>query len=299
MRAKKQVVSESSECFTVKHSDIPNEAWTTKKLTVFAQKQIEQISIHEKKVAIHVRRLGHALTILRDPKRGSYRKLLKTLGVSVATAWRATELFRRTESEEQVANLGITEAYIKYGIIRRSPDEEGNEEQQQGKKKKAATGAKVGKKGRKVAADEPEPDVDEEEEEEEEEEPDARNLFEEAAEQKGWNEQQQIDLLLDFWDDVKLIVLKHGLDDDGETDVMREFLAELDAQSPPAAVPTAPPSPEAPDSLLVVLTQMSSRLDLLTEEINVVNWEKESRSDYRSILDDIIFTARQIKQEVR
>jgi hypothetical protein len=294
--------NKTNEPFTVKSSSVPNEAWTTDKLTAFAQKQIEQMATYEKKVAVHVRRLGHALKILRDPKRGSYTKRLKSLRISVPTAWRATELFRRTKSEEEVAGLGITEAYIKYGIVRRSPEQEGDEKSPQKKGKAAPKTAKEkgGKEVAKAAAHDHE-DTEEAErasqtsdvaqEEDGTEEPDAAELFEQAAKEKGWSEQQQIEMLLKFWEEESLGLLMAGVEDIEE---MREFLTGLDAPTPPAA----PPPPEDLNSPLVVLTKISSRLDMLGDEIKSVDWTKQSKDDYRCLLEDIILTAQQIREEV-
>lgn len=111
--------------FTVK--GMPTAEWAVDKLTKYAKQQAEHIAALGKKVAIHTFRLGAALAEAKKKpelrRHGAWGKFLKSVGISGATAWRAEELFKLARSEENVAGLEITEAYIKFGIMRQKGGE--------------------------------------------------------------------------------------------------------------------------------------------------------------------------------
>jgi len=121
VKTKKPVTTKSpnggKKPFSVK--GLPTPSWTEKQLVEGARFQWKELQAAEKKAAVHVFRLGAALILLKSSlkKRRSWGKFLKDLHISEATAWRATELFMRAKTEDQVAFLTITEAYEKFGII--------------------------------------------------------------------------------------------------------------------------------------------------------------------------------------
>jgi len=130
--------------------ELPDPSWSQDQLVEGARYQWRQIQAAEKKVAVHVFRLGAALAILKPSlkKRRGWGKFIKGLHLSEATAWRAMELFTRAKTENQVASLPITEAYEQFGIIQATipadDDDVGNNAAETGGKKKAA--ANKGKK---------------------------------------------------------------------------------------------------------------------------------------------------------
>ncbi|MGA2256070.1 MAG: hypothetical protein ABSG53_15595 [Thermoguttaceae bacterium] len=109
---------EKSKSFTLKDFDeTPDESWSETELNTYAKHHHNQFRHHDKKAAIHVRRLGAALVQLRPNfDYGQWEPALKKLGISVTTAWRAMKLFE-SATEEQVAKLKIVAAYEKYGLF--------------------------------------------------------------------------------------------------------------------------------------------------------------------------------------
>ncbi len=98
---------------------LPHASLSEKQLVQCARYQRKELLAAEKKAAVHVYRLGVALAILKPnlKKRRQWAKFLNDLGIAEATAWRATELYRRAEREEKVALFTITEAYLHFGIV--------------------------------------------------------------------------------------------------------------------------------------------------------------------------------------
>lgn len=132
---------------------LPTPYWSQKQLVEAARYQWGQLQAAEKKAAVHVFRLGAALVLLKPSlkKQRRWAKFLKDLHISEATAWRATELFTRAKTEEQVAFLTITEAYEKFGIIAQPQipadnDDDGKNAAETGGKMKAAPKNVKGKK---------------------------------------------------------------------------------------------------------------------------------------------------------
>jgi hypothetical protein len=111
-----------AESFSVKDfdNDLPRRTWTDEELIAYAKHQAEQIRSLKRKLAVHVRRMGRALSLYRDRHldHGDWQGFLASQGISGPSAWRAIQLYKRTKTETDVSDLGITEAYLKYGILR-------------------------------------------------------------------------------------------------------------------------------------------------------------------------------------
>ena len=116
-----------AKSFTVKDfdTDMPDDSWSDEELMDYAKHQAEQIQTLKRTVAIHVYRLGMALSFYRERHldHGDWEGFLKNQGLSVPTAWRAVQLFKRAKSEAEVVDLGITEAYIHFKILQKAKKE--------------------------------------------------------------------------------------------------------------------------------------------------------------------------------
>jgi hypothetical protein len=147
-----------SKSFTVKDlASPPDPTWTIDQLNDYERHHYEQFIMLGKRKAVHLYRLGEALMIAKGKcEHGEWGKYLKSLGISEATASRARALVKLATSIEAVTELGITEAYIEYGILK-SNDAESDEDAISGKKetakkntasrKKRKTQPKVAKNG--------------------------------------------------------------------------------------------------------------------------------------------------------
>lgn len=137
----------NAKSFTVKDfdTDMPDDSWSDEELMDYAKHQAEQIQTLKRTVAIHVYRLGMALSFYRERHldHGDWEGFLKSQGLSVPTAWRAVQLFKRAKSEAEVVDLGITEAYIHFKILQKAKKEKPEAEQPKaGEETKAAAGAR-------------------------------------------------------------------------------------------------------------------------------------------------------------
>ncbi|MDY0168580.1 MAG: hypothetical protein RBS80_18670 [Thermoguttaceae bacterium] len=119
------------ESFTLKDFDreLPDDSWEAVDLVGYAKHQVSLIQVLQRTMAVHVYRLGMALSLYRRHYlgHGDWQTFLKEQGLSGPTAWRAMQLAERADSEEKVAGLGITEAYLQYGILRTAAKDGGKE----------------------------------------------------------------------------------------------------------------------------------------------------------------------------
>ena len=105
--------------------EVPDETWDADRLGEFAHGEEKTIRLWDKRLAVHVHRLGHALCIAKkkveEGKWKSSKKwgdFLKRYKISTTSDWRARGLFDATGGDEKkVAGLGITKAYRKYDLL--------------------------------------------------------------------------------------------------------------------------------------------------------------------------------------
>jgi hypothetical protein len=283
---------------------LPTPSWTERQLVEGARFQCSEMQAAERKAAVHVFRLGAALIILKPlmKKRRSWGKFLKDLHLSEATAWRATELFARAKTEDQVALLPITDAYEKFGIIQTEMPKDDDGDPKKGKgaetggKKKSVSKKSTAKKVKakktlpKDAKDAADKDAQEEEyekveQDEEDDDFDSGELFEEVAKRNGWDFQKQVQTMVDYWGTDALGTLLMDVADAAD---FKEFLTEQETLSPP----------KEPNSPLSVLVMLGNRLNLLASEIKAVDWAKESAADYLERLDQLMAAVEELRKAV-
>ena len=116
--------------FTVKSDDeeVPDETWQAEALGEYAKVKQEYILSLDKRMAIHVWRLGKALSLAKEKvEKGEWKgstnwcDFLKRYKVSIASDWRARELHARCPEEKKAKGMGITEAYRKFGLLKDEP----------------------------------------------------------------------------------------------------------------------------------------------------------------------------------
>jgi hypothetical protein len=288
----------------------PDESWDADQLGKYAHTQNEQIIMGERKSAIHAYRLGQALICAKKKtEHGQWQGFLKKYGISPATWIRAKQLVERA-TDARLLKLGLTEAYIEFGILTQPEIPKDNAEGDHAKnnaaetshKKKAVTKkpetAKQARRKRAAAKKSEDEtadgkrldpaDKDEQEEEaygevgqdEDDEDFGCGKLFKEAAKRNGWDQQRQIQLLVDFrGQDIHDALLW-----DAHKEKMKDFLAEQEKLPPP----------KEPHSPLAVLVMLRNRLDYVVEDIKAVDWKKESSEDYHKLLD----TIRQLVEQI-
>ena len=292
--------------FTVK--GLPDPSWTEKQLAEAARYQWGEIQIGEKKLAIHVFRLGAALNLLKPSlkKKRQWEKFLKEMGLSTASAWRAMELCQRAKTEDQVIGLSITESYLTFGILSQ-PKVPNDDDEQNGtaggkKGRKKTIGAKTPKprttnaqnapvkKAKKTVTNSPKDNEqgatgDIEQPDEEDEPFDAWAVLDEFATRSRWDKQRQAQIMVDYWgpDVLEMLIRDVGYEAD-----LREFLAEQEKM---------PPTKES-NSPLGVLVMLRNRINLMVSEVKAVDWAKESASDYRQRLDEIAAAVEQLRKGV-
>ena len=302
--AKKPVATKSlnggKKPFSVKGLSAPS--FTQKQLIECARYQWGQLQAAEKKAAVHVFRLGAALALLKPSlkKQRRWGKVLKDLHIAEATAWRATELFTRAKTEDQVALLTITEAYLAFGILGQleiPADEDGGEDNaaEMGHKKKVVAKKAVAKKKKpqpKDVADKGSTNNDEQvgkyeevgqpNDEDEDDDFDSGELFDEVAKRNGWDAQRQVQAMVDYWSTDALGTLLMDVADEAD---FKDFLTQQE-KLPPLKEPMTP---------LAVLVMLRNRLEYVVEDVKAIDWKEESSEDYRKLLDAI----RQLVEQIR
>jgi hypothetical protein len=105
--------------------EVPDETWNPESLGEYAKVEEEWIGKFHKQMAIHVWRLGKALTIAKGKvKAGEWKSsknwcdFLKRYKVSVSSDWRAQELYSRCPDEKPLAGMSITKAYQTLGLLK-------------------------------------------------------------------------------------------------------------------------------------------------------------------------------------
>ena len=95
----------------------PDKAWTPNKLGQYAAEQNEQLKLVNRRLAIHVYRLGQALILAKaKTKHGKWGGFLRKYRISHATWIRAKQLAERA-TEADLRKVGLTESYVKFGIL--------------------------------------------------------------------------------------------------------------------------------------------------------------------------------------
>jgi len=95
----------------------PNDTWRLDELARYALDGLDKIQQLGRRTAVETHRVGHALSIVQQktkPKRQWLRWLAK-YNIPRQTAWEAIRLFE-SATEEDISQLTITEAKIKFGI---------------------------------------------------------------------------------------------------------------------------------------------------------------------------------------
>ena len=125
--------------------ELPEPDWSVERLGDFAQVAEKYLRFHNKQMAVHIHRLGHALTIAKTKIENgewvgskNWCDFLKRYRVPVTSDWRARGLYSRCPDEKKVAGLGITKAYRKFGLLtppKRDEDKDAKESSDSGKTK--------------------------------------------------------------------------------------------------------------------------------------------------------------------
>jgi hypothetical protein len=108
----------------------PEPDWSVEMLGEFARVEVKHIRFINKQMAVHVWRLGKALALAKAKvEKGEWKgstnwcDFLKRYKVSVSSDWRARELYVRCPVEKTAKRLGITEAYRKFGLLKKPEGE--------------------------------------------------------------------------------------------------------------------------------------------------------------------------------
>lgn len=278
----------------------PRKSWGIDQLDPYIQVQCEQIRYGERKLAIHTYRLGQAL-LFAKPKvgHGEWGKFLKKHRISDSTWSRARQLVERA-NEADLSELGITGAYLKYGILTQPVEEPDTQAEattgtvrKTPKQKAAATkvAAKKTSESKKPTTAKPStpPTMDASEDDDvvsasdrdDDNLLDSGEVWEEHVKKFGWGLQEQIQALVEYWGNETVVHLICAVGDAAD---FKEFLDEV-------AVRTAPPK-ENPDSPLTVLVMIRNRLELLTKD--TIDWQNEPADNCRPVLNQIVEIAQQM-----
>jgi hypothetical protein len=281
----------------------PDESWKPDQLGDYAQDQYRQITTAERKSAIHAYRLGQALVLAKQKTpHGKWGSFLKKHDISNPTWIRAKQLFQRA-TKEDLLTLGLTEAYLRYGILRQpEASEDEDAESQTGEpavmepvKSQKATTQKVAarRSGSKNGNAKPKPTVEESPKEDGQDtgegggQPNAKTIFNEFVERNRWDRQRQVQTLVEFCGAGVTDVLL------GEVDDVLAFTSFLQDQEK-----RMPPPKEDTDSPHRVLVMLGNRLKLMANEIMSVDWGKECVADYLDRLDEIAEAVELLRKEV-
>lgn len=114
----------------------PSDSWNLDQLAEYVQRSLATIAQLDAKArqlgcrtAVETHRLGHALSIVQRKTKllGQWTKWLTKHRIPRTTAWEAVKLYE-SASEEELAELTINEAKVKFGIYREFMPEEKEEE---------------------------------------------------------------------------------------------------------------------------------------------------------------------------
>ena len=95
----------------------PNDTWRLDELARYALDGLDKIQRLGRRTAVETHRVGHALLIVQQktkPKR-QWLRWLANYNIPRQTAWEAIRLFE-SATEEEISQLTITEAKVKYGV---------------------------------------------------------------------------------------------------------------------------------------------------------------------------------------
>jgi len=95
----------------------PNDTWRLDELARYALDGLDKIRQLGRRTSVETHRVGHALSIAQQktkPKR-QWGQWLAKYKISRTTAWEAIKLFE-SATEEEISQLTITDAKIKYGV---------------------------------------------------------------------------------------------------------------------------------------------------------------------------------------
>lgn len=115
---------------------------------------------------------------------------------------------------------------------------------------------------------------------------DSGELFDEFATRNNWDNQRQVQAMVDFFGTDALGVLLSEVAEEAE---FKEFLAEQEKLPPPK---------ENGDWPLGILVKVRNRLEHLLPEMKTVDWAKEPATDYRERLDEIAAAVEELRKEV-
>ena len=95
----------------------PAETWSLPQLAKYVLTRLDKIQQLGRRTAVETHRLGHALSIAQQKTKpfGQWSKWLAKHEIPRTTAWEAIRLFE-SASEEEISQLTITEAKVKFGI---------------------------------------------------------------------------------------------------------------------------------------------------------------------------------------
>ena len=95
----------------------PNETWNLRQLAQYALTRFDKIQRLGRRTSVETHRFGHALFIIQQKTKATrqWTKWLTKHNIPRMTAWEAIRLYE-SASEEEVAELTITEAKLRYSI---------------------------------------------------------------------------------------------------------------------------------------------------------------------------------------
>lgn len=95
----------------------PSETWNLRQLAKYVLSRLDKIERLGRRTSVETHRLGNALSIVQRKTKpfGEWTKWLTKHAIPRTTAWEAIKLFEAA-TEEEISQLTITEAKIKYGI---------------------------------------------------------------------------------------------------------------------------------------------------------------------------------------
>jgi hypothetical protein len=103
-----------------KANEGPQKSWSTKRLSNYAKKTLHEANVLQRKSTRLIFRAGQALNWIHAPLKEERRwgEWLREADIGGMRAWRAMKLAERAGSEDEIADLTPTDAYLKYGIVR-------------------------------------------------------------------------------------------------------------------------------------------------------------------------------------
>jgi hypothetical protein len=116
----------------------PSADWSLLKLGQYAKHEDEECQGVGRKMAVHRRREGHALTLAYEQMDyGTWGKYLSAHGISHSSDARARALYAAAKTETELDGMRIVDAYERYGVEKKKPPKEKGKKEK-GKKGKAA-----------------------------------------------------------------------------------------------------------------------------------------------------------------